>query len=441
VKVLDWFSRSCRLAKPKGRGARHRAFRYQPLKVEALEERCLLTSYAITDLGTFGGTLSYGYAINSRGQAAGEAFFSCNCVRHPVLWSGGVLHDIAPPGQSGAYEALGLNDLGQVVGDRDAHPFLWSRGSGMTDLGFAGFANKINNQGEVIGEISASAHAFLWQDGRLLDLGTFDGYGGSSAYGINNRSEVIGQATGLNFLHAFAWTRGGGMRDLGTLDGNPTSTSGANAINDQGQIVGGSYSQALGTTHAVYFSPQGVIDLGTLGGLSDASAVNNLGQVVGDSYAASGDHAFLTDLHGGPMVDLNTLIPPDSGWTLFSARGINDAGQIVGTGQLPGYNNIHAYLLTPEDNHVVARMPVVPAPEEGRAAAADTCAAESQSVDRRPLPQRVASWETTVPPAEASLVSRSVAMLIAWAPPSSAAQGWLDPFPEAPACTDFLEVP
>lgn len=45
------------------------------------------------------------------------------------------------------------------------------------------------------------------------------------------------------------------------------------------------------------------------------------------------------------MADLNTLIDPASGWTLFDARDINDAGQIVGTGTISGTQ--HAFLLTP----------------------------------------------------------------------------------------------
>jgi hypothetical protein len=34
----------------------------------------------------------------------------------------------------------------------------------------------------------------------------------------------------------------------------------------------------------------------------------------------------------GMMFDLNELVNPDSGWTLDAAYGINDAGQIVGSG-------------------------------------------------------------------------------------------------------------
>ena len=45
------------------------------------------------------------------------------------------------------------------------------------------------------------------------------------------------------------------------------------------------------------------------------------------------------------MLNLNTLIAPQSGWVLGGATGINDVGQIVGGGLLNGID--HAYLLTP----------------------------------------------------------------------------------------------
>ena len=45
------------------------------------------------------------------------------------------------------------------------------------------------------------------------------------------------------------------------------------------------------------------------------------------------------------MHDLNDSIPPGSGWLLETARGINDAGQIVGYGDHNGL--VSAFLLTP----------------------------------------------------------------------------------------------
>ena len=87
-------------------------------------------------------------------------------------------------------------------------------------------------------------------------------------------------------------------------------------------------------------------DLGTLGGSeSYAYAVNSSGQIVGESYGSSFSslHAFV--YRGSSMVDLNTLIPPNSGWVLKEATDINDLGQIVGNGYYGGFNR--AFLLTP----------------------------------------------------------------------------------------------
>jgi probable HAF family extracellular repeat protein len=46
------------------------------------------------------------------------------------------------------------------------------------------------------------------------------------------------------------------------------------------------------------------------------------------------------------MKDLNKLIPVGSGWELQQAYGINNAGQIVGTGTHKGLE--HGFLLTPQ---------------------------------------------------------------------------------------------
>lgn len=65
-----------------------------------------------------------------------------------------------------------------------------------------------------------------------------------------------------------------------------------------------------------------------------------------------GAHAFLWQR--GSMVDLNTLIPPDSGLQLVYAEAINDAGEIVGIGVPPGVSPAdvetlgHAYVLIPQ---------------------------------------------------------------------------------------------
>jgi hypothetical protein len=49
------------------------------------------------------------------------------------------------------------------------------------------------------------------------------------------------------------------------------------------------------------------------------------------------------------MYDLNDLVPAGSGWGLGEALSINDAGQIIGSGSLSGFQYPHAYRLDPVD--------------------------------------------------------------------------------------------
>jgi probable HAF family extracellular repeat protein len=71
--------------------------------------------------------------------------------------------------------------------------------------------------------------------------------------------------------------------------------------------------------------------------ISSASAINNLGQIVGIATATNGViHAFL--YQDGTMIDLNKLARlthvngPSGFLALVTATGINDWGQIVGSG-------------------------------------------------------------------------------------------------------------
>ena len=51
----------------------------------------------------------------------------------------------------------------------------------------------------------------------------------------------------------------------------------------------------------------------------------------------------------GTATDLNDLLPPDSGWVLEWARGINEEGAIVGRGRYGGVPR--AFLLAPVAEH------------------------------------------------------------------------------------------
>jgi probable HAF family extracellular repeat protein len=296
------------------------------------------TTYEVIDLGSLGGSLSIATGINNLSQVVGQSQLSGNNM-HAFFWENGQMTDLGTLGGS-ASAANGINNSSQVVGgaffpdNTTGHACLWENGQ-ITDLGTLGGlgsnAFAINNLSQVVGAANTefSGHAFLWENGQMTDLGTLGG-SLSIAYGINNSSQVIGFSDlGGNISHAFIWENGQ-MTDLvGTLGGYVSCAYG---INNLSQVVG------VANNHAFLWENGQLTDLGTLGGgTSVAYAINNLNQVVGYSYlSVNTKHAFLWE--NGLMKDLNSLIDPGSGWTLISAVGINDNGEIIGNGLNNGQN-------------------------------------------------------------------------------------------------------
>ncbi len=83
--------------------------------------------------------------------------------------------------------------------------------------------------------------------------------------------------------------------------------------------------------HAFITGPNGM-GMRDLGG-GQARGINNAGQVVGWSYTASGgQHAFITGHNGDGIMDLNSLADMPDGVVLIAATGINDAGQVIAEG-------------------------------------------------------------------------------------------------------------
>src|SRR5205085_3220595 len=97
----------------------------------------LYSGGTMTDLG-----FNTAYGINNAGQVVGSAFGSYSINVHAFISSGGQMTDLGTlDGGVGESQAYGINNAGQVVGftatyaDGYAHPFLWTQGQGMIDLG------------------------------------------------------------------------------------------------------------------------------------------------------------------------------------------------------------------------------------------------------------------------------------------------------------------
>jgi probable HAF family extracellular repeat protein len=287
----------------------------------------------IINLGTLGGTESLAFFLNNRDQVVGAA---SNTITDPVsmfgvgtqtrafLWRDGTMRDLGTLGGPDA-AAFFINDAGQTAGNS--------------------YTNSTPNS--VTG--SPTTHPFLWQNGHMKDLGTLGGTQATTGpWGaLNDRGEVVGQSNlaGDLTFHPFLW-KGHALTDLGA----------ASWINDAGQVVGWAdtthpLTPPLGEPgdqlYQAFLWDHGVMtNLGTAPGeiCSTANSINNSGQVVGNAGHCHGAvDAFLYD-HGSTM-NLNDLIAP-SPLHLKEAFAINDRGEIMGIGVLPGGNQ-HAYVLIP----------------------------------------------------------------------------------------------
>jgi uncharacterized membrane protein len=142
----------------------------------------------------------------------------------------------------------------------------------------------------------------------IADLGTLPGGFNSLAEGINDAGVVVGFALDANgFEDAVMWPNGPGSITIILAASNSTLSYIATGINNNGDIVG---------EFTEVFPP-------------------NIQQHLAWVLRKDGNGGFL-----------DSLIPQGTGWTIPSALGINDSGQIVGFGIINGQQ--HAIRLDPQ---------------------------------------------------------------------------------------------
>lgn len=231
---------------------------------------------AMRELPTHGGTHSFATTANNLGQVVGWAetsFEDPSCMSPQVYQFKGAVWNartrqieetIEPmplPGHT-VSTANTINDRGQIAGI-----------SGECD--------------QAVGRASAK-RAFLWENGEHTDLGTLGAELWNTPTDINQRGDIVGfagvpQSSGGVQVHAFAWTRAGGIQAL----------------------------------------PREPDDAQT-----EAWSVNERRQTVGLANGPNGLRAVLWQ--NGEMLDLNDIVQRGYRSHLFVARGINDLGVITG---------------------------------------------------------------------------------------------------------------
>jgi len=204
-----------------------------------------------------------------------------------------------------------------------------------------------------LGRYSESGALFSHADSRLPKFAPPPGYMGTVSSAGNRHGQIVGtlhlHKSGAYTViqdHGFLWQQGR-MHDLGSLPGYQISY--AVAINDRGAIVGDAHADSFPANenipgHAVCWVGGKVCDLG----IGEATAINNSGAIVGVSAMDTADcprepHALLW-AHGY-RYDLNDLIPKDSCWVLAQATDIDNRGRITGHGTF--HRSPRAFLLTP----------------------------------------------------------------------------------------------
>ena len=294
----------------------------------------IASEWSVVDLTP--GTMGRAEAISQNGTVVG--CYTVDNMPRAFVYANGQRRDLQTPEGSSSC-ASAVNNAGLIAGTIDGEITVWESGNSHR-LGVKGNAAAMNEAGVIVGSINvdppnvtgtAASRAFMYANGTFTDLGSINGAVNNWANAINNRNQVVGSSGGKAFIY-----ENGAMRELSATG----FAASARGINDRGEVVGGG---SFGHGPEPFFYDG---TLRPIGGWSYASAVglNNVGQVLG---SGEGIYGYL--IEGDQTVVLDKLM--GAPWHHSEPAAINDRGWIVGQGGSPDF---HAFLMMPKESSVAA---------------------------------------------------------------------------------------
>jgi uncharacterized membrane protein len=308
-----------------------------------------------------------GTAINEQGHICGEddvgisgytdAFICIDGETMVILDRPSWMNTAAP---ADIADVGGLNDQGLIVGTANVddggfrafihdgvsygilpvvQDFSHTYGEAVNDdLIVAGWSNQLD---------TLLAAAVTWQNGKIIPIEGIPGRE-SQAVDINNNGVILGWTGDWSFYDADVFIADeNGITIIGKPPG--TYSTKPEAINDLGDITGYAYypiADHPGFIRRGFLWSQGQwTDLGSFPPELDESFprdINNSRQIVGVLEGPGPGKGFMWD--NGTLHIINDLLVAGSEVNVIAAHGINDAGQITGTGYDPDGG---ALILTP----------------------------------------------------------------------------------------------
>jgi probable HAF family extracellular repeat protein len=250
------------------------------------------------------GSAKYGqaFALNGCGQVVGSNYNGV--ATRATTWQSGSMEIIHFSGHDA--NGRSINDCGCIAGDggtaTKANVQAWCQPGGRLNPLASNIpsvlptdrysrAYGINNRGQIVGGSDigkpilypiafaaphAGIHACLWDKGIAQDLGSLHASEGSEAYGINDKTQVVGRSGN----HAFLW-HNGTMTDLGA--------GSAYNVNNGGAVVGDSFLWHGGARTAL----TALLPANSGWSSLEGRDINDYGAIVGTGIRQGNARAFL----------------------------------------------------------------------------------------------------------------------------------------------------